>query len=183
MVAIFIGALALLLGFAVLVLPLLVTELSRPRDSLWGAVTLFLGLVLVTTHDRLTGAPILAVVSGFLLTSRLGCEVSLSRWNQLSHEEKIRLSSAERWTSGIKQIGAIILQPIGVLGSLIKLVFSTPKTNSIKKKWVRPENKSSEQQSPNQSVNKSDEGLPSSNEQVKQQPQETLEGQSASKDS
>ena len=56
------GALALLLGLAVLLLPLLTPELSRPRDVLWGAVVLLLGLVLVTSADRLTGAPMLGVV-------------------------------------------------------------------------------------------------------------------------
>lgn len=46
------GILALVLGLVILLLPLLATELSRPRDSFWGAVVLLLGLVLVTKIGR-----------------------------------------------------------------------------------------------------------------------------------
>ena len=42
MLATLAGFLALLLGLSLLLLPLLVTELSRPRDSAWGAVVLLL---------------------------------------------------------------------------------------------------------------------------------------------
>ena len=52
------GLLALPLGLSVLLLPLLLPELSRPRDSAWGALILLLGLVLVTSADRLSGAQI-----------------------------------------------------------------------------------------------------------------------------
>ena len=45
MVATLGGLAALLVGLAILLLPLLATELSRPRDSAWGAVMLLLGLV------------------------------------------------------------------------------------------------------------------------------------------
>jgi hypothetical protein len=55
MLAILGGTLALVLGLAVLLLPLLAPELSRARDAAWGAVVLLLGLVLVTTAERLTG--------------------------------------------------------------------------------------------------------------------------------
>jgi len=45
------GTLTLLVGLAVLLLPLLANELSRPRDAAWGAVVLLLGLVLVTCAE------------------------------------------------------------------------------------------------------------------------------------
>ncbi len=57
MVASLSGTLALAVGLAVLLLPLMASELSRPRDAMWGAVVLLLGLTLVTSADRLTGSP------------------------------------------------------------------------------------------------------------------------------
>ena len=81
------GSLALALGLAVMLLPLLSPELSRPRDAVWGAVLLLLGLVLVTGADRLSGSPMLAVLCGGLLIGRLGGEVMQLRWSQLTPEE------------------------------------------------------------------------------------------------
>jgi hypothetical protein len=102
------GLLALPFGLAVLLLPLLATELSRPRDSFWGAVVLLQGLVLVTTADRLSGAPMLAVLCGALLLGRLGLEVGQARWRQLTPEEQQRLGSWERWSTSLRQLGATL---------------------------------------------------------------------------
>ena len=99
MVATLGGLAALLVGLAILLLPLLATELSRPRDSAWGAVMLLLGLVVVSSRDRLTGAPMLAVLCGGLLIGRLGVEVGQGRWRQLTGDEQTRLGSIERWSS------------------------------------------------------------------------------------
>jgi hypothetical protein len=118
MVATLGGLLALPLGLAVLLLPLLATELSRPRDSAWGALVLLLGLVLVTSADRLSGAPMLGVVCAALLIGRLGVEVGLGRWRQLSDEERQRLGSTERWSTSFSQLGATLAQAGQQLGSL-----------------------------------------------------------------
>jgi hypothetical protein len=119
MLATFGGALALVVGVAVLLLPVLVSELSRPRDAAWGAVVLLLGLVLVTSAERLTGAPMLAVLCGGLLIGRLGGEVGLGRWRQLTPEERQRLGSGERWRSGLGQLGASLAGLLGVAGGAL----------------------------------------------------------------
>jgi hypothetical protein len=113
---------ALLAGLALLLLPLLVPELSRPRDAFWGAVVLLLGLVLVTSAERLTGAPMLAVLCGGLLIGRLGVEVGQGRWRLLTEEERQRLWSKERWQTSLSQIGAslgrLLQLASGVVGGL-----------------------------------------------------------------
>ncbi len=141
------GLLALLLGLAILLLPLLATELSRPRDSVWGAVVLLLGLVLVTSADRLTGAPMLGVLCGGLLIGRLTTEVSHGRWLQLSPEEQQRLWSAERWQTSLQQAGATVTHLVAQvsarstgLGQWLRQWLTErrqPKTSG--KRWVRPE--------------------------------------------
>ena len=95
MLAIIFGDFSLFIGFGLLLLPLLLTEVSRPRDALWGALFLLLGLVLVINNERFLGSPMIAVLCGALLIGRLGLEVAQSRLLQLSEEEKLRLRSIE----------------------------------------------------------------------------------------
>jgi len=147
------GSLALALGLAVMLLPLLSPELSRPRDAAWGAVVLVLGLTLVTSADRLTGAPMLAVLCGGLLIGRLGGEVVQLRWRQLTPEEQQGLASRERWKRSATELTA----SLGLLGSTVGRS-STAVSSSLAslmaalrggsgraamhrggKRWVRPE--------------------------------------------
>lgn len=143
MLAILGGTTALLLGLLILLLPLLAPELSRPRDSVWGALVLLLGLVLVTSAERLSGSPMLAVLSGGLLIGRLGTEVGQGRWLQLTPEERQRLWSAERWQNRTEQLMASIsrLVQIGVGASagLGEWIRERRASGSTTKRWVRPE--------------------------------------------
>ncbi|MCP9773556.1 hypothetical protein KBY66_13190 [Synechococcus sp. Tobar12-5m-g] len=142
------GILALLAGLTVLLVSLLVPELSRPRDAFWGALVLLLGLVLVTSAERLSGAPMLAVLCGGLLIGRLGTEVSLGRWRQLSDEERQRFWAQERWRTSLSQLGATLAQLVNglqasssSLGGWLKQRMSAKATQSpqVTKRWVRPE--------------------------------------------
>ncbi|MCP9840642.1 hypothetical protein KBY93_08325 [Synechococcus sp. J7-Johnson] len=141
------GFLALLAGLLVLLLPLLVPELSRPRDSVWGALVLVLGLVLVTSAERLSGAPMLAVLCGGLLIGRLSTEVGLGRWRQLSREEQVRLTGAERWRTSLQQLAAALMGLVSLAGSKLGVLLSwlkerreaSSKARETTKRWVRPE--------------------------------------------
>jgi len=143
MVATLGGLAALLVGLAILLLPLLATELSRPRDSAWGAVMLLLGLVVVSSRDRLTGAPMLAVLCGGLIMGRLAVEVGQGRWRQLTGDEQTRLGSIERWSSSLQQLGATTAKLSSLVGSAARGLGGwvgaqrQPKTTT--KRWIRPE--------------------------------------------
>lgn len=141
------GILALIVGLALLLLPVLVSELSRPRDSGWGAVVLLLGLVLVTSAERLTGAPMLAVLCGGLLIGRLGTEVAQARWRQLSSEEQAALRSSERWRTSLDQLLTVVGQLIAALLqtlTTLKQVLSQSlgqrrQSQGSGKRWIRQE--------------------------------------------
>ncbi|MFM2080959.1 MAG: hypothetical protein RLZZ219_1641 [Cyanobacteriota bacterium] len=140
------GSLALALGMAVMLVPLLSPELSRPRDAAWGAVLLLLGLVLITGADRLSGSPMLAVLCGGLLIGRLGGEVMQGRWRQLTPEEQQRLGSLERWQSSVGELGTTLSRSGGALrDSLVSLTAALGRgrgrsgMGGSAKRWVRPE--------------------------------------------
>ena len=146
MLATLAGDLCLLLGLAVLLLPLLATELSRPRDGIWGSVVLLLGLVLVTSSDRLRGAPMLAVICSALLISRLGSEVAQARWQRLSQEEQQRLRSKERWSTSLQQLGTSITTLLSNLSAAVGSLKPEPAAANREegssrsgKRWIRPD--------------------------------------------
>ncbi len=139
MLAIFFGCLCFVAGLVILFLPILATELSRPRDQLWGAVVLLLGLILFDSRERLYGAPILAVLVAALLISRLGVEVAQSRWQQLSTQEQFRFRSTDRWIKSFKQLGEISANFIGVFVGLFQLLRSIGNKKTTGKKWIRQE--------------------------------------------
>ncbi len=119
-----------------MLLPLVVTELSRPRDAAWGAVFLIWALVLITNNDRMGGAPMLAVLSSSLLIGRLGVEVAQNRWNQLSGDERVKLATLGRWTNSFSELN-MILRKLG--GNLINHSGARRTKAKVKKKWVRAE--------------------------------------------
>ena len=146
MLATIAGDLCLLLGLAVLLLPLLATELSRPRDGIWGGLVLLLGLVLVTSSDRLRGAPMLAVICSALLISRLGAEVAQSRWQRLSQEEQQRLQSKERWATSAQQLSTSVTSLLTNLRAAVSSLKPDPPAANREegssrsgKRWVRQE--------------------------------------------
>ena len=133
------GDLCLLFGLGLLLLPLLAVELSRPRDGVWGAVVLLLGLVLVTSSDRLRGAPMLAVLCGSLLISRLGAEVGQARWRALSEEEQQRLGSIDHWLTSVRQLGTAMGSLGEGLGGIARQLKPSGRSGVGDKVWVRPE--------------------------------------------
>ncbi|MEB3239101.1 MAG: Ycf66 family protein, partial [Cyanobacteriota bacterium] len=118
MLAILIGSLALLVGLALLLEPLLLPELSRPRDALWAAVVLLLGLVLVTAAERLQGAPMLGVLCGGLLVGRLGTEVGQQRWQQLPPDERLQLRTVAHWQRRALDLAVAVSRAVGLAGAL-----------------------------------------------------------------
>lgn len=144
MVASLSGTLALVVGLAVLMLPLLARELSRPRDAMWGAVVLLLGLTLVTSADRLTGSPMLAVLCGGLLIGRLGLEVLQLRWRALTPEEQQRLLSSERWQTSLNELLVSVTRGIAAVSAASGTVLAALQRGggskgSNRKRWVRAE--------------------------------------------
>ena len=133
------GYFFLILGLFILALPLILVELSRPRDWLIGGLFLFLGLFLLVENDILRGSINVLVISISILYGIMMLEIIQNRWFQLSFEEKKRISSFERWFESFKQLGQIF----ALLASGFLIFFKSLRNKSEKplteKKWVRPE--------------------------------------------
>ena len=133
------GYLFSFVGILILALPLMLVELSRPRDWLTGGLFLFLGLFLIVENDLLRGSINLFVISMAILYWKLIFEIIQTRWYQLSSEEKKRIGSFQRWFESFKQLG----QSFVLLGNGFLNFFKSFTIKSEKplkgKKWVHPE--------------------------------------------
>tara|TARA_B100001250_G_scaffold269573_1_gene232643 strand:+ start:92 stop:634 length:543 start_codon:yes stop_codon:yes gene_type:complete len=137
MAVLFIGYLAEFVGLTILFLPLLFRELSRPRDSIWGALIIIVGLMLITASDRFVGIPAIAVVFQAFIFGRLILEVSQNRLRVLSEQEIKSLQSIDRFKININQSFIAFAKLGPILFDFIKSL--QPKEKTIKKKWIRPE--------------------------------------------
>ena len=126
-------------GILILALPLLLVELSRPRDWLIGGLFLFLGLFLLVESDLLKGSINLLLISMTLLYGIMMSEIIKTRWHHLSLKEKKRIGSFERWFESFKQLSQIFV----LLGNGFLKIFQGFMTQAekpvVEKKWVRPE--------------------------------------------
>ena len=135
--AVLIGSLALVAGLLLMLLPLVASELARPRDSFWAAVVLLLGLVLVTASDRLTGAPMLGVLCGGLLIGRLGSEVGQQRWGSLEPAKQQRFSETSYWTQQLEQLRGAATKLLAAGGIVASWLQERLKKPEVSKRWVR----------------------------------------------
>ena len=133
------GYLFLFVGFLTLFLPLMLVELSRPRDWLMGGLFLFLGLFLLVENDLLRGSINLLVISMAILYGKMILEIIENRWYKLSPEEIKRIGSFQRWFESFKQLG----QSFALFGDGFLNFFKGFRTKFAKplkeKKWVHPE--------------------------------------------
>ena len=133
------GYLFLFVGLFVLFLPLMLVELSRPRDWLMGGLFSFLGLFLLVENDLFRGSINLLVIPMAILYGKMILEIIQNRWYQLSSEEKKRIGSFQRWFESFEQLG----QSFALLGNGFLNFFTSFTTKSDKtlkeKKWVHPE--------------------------------------------
>ena len=133
------GYLFLVVGLLILALPLILVELSRPRDWLIGGLFLFLGVFLLVENDFLRGSINLLVMSMSILIGLMMFEIIQNRWYQLSVAEKKRIGSFDRWFESIRQFWQILIQiGKGLLMNFKNFSFNSEKP-SKEKKWVRSE--------------------------------------------
>ncbi len=133
------GYFFLCVGLMILAVPLILVELSRPRDWLIGGLFLFLGLFLLVENDLLRDSINLLVISMTILFVKMMLEIIQNRWFHLSLEEKKQIRSFQRWFESFKELGQIV----ALLGNTFLNNFKSFSIKSEKpiteKKWVHPD--------------------------------------------
>tara|TARA_Y100001968_G_scaffold223542_1_gene206201 strand:- start:25 stop:543 length:519 start_codon:yes stop_codon:yes gene_type:complete len=133
------GYFFLFVGLLILALPLILVELSRPKDWLMGGLFLFLGLFLLVENEILRGSINLLVLSMAILYGKMILEISQNRWYQLGSEEKKRIGSFQRWFESFKQLGQIFASLGNGFLNLSNRLMTKSEKPLKEKKWVHPD--------------------------------------------
>ena len=137
----YLGSFYLAIGTIFVLVPIIYLELGRPKDLIKGFLNLLIGFILIIKNkiidDYLFGIFLLLTVLVFLYL----IELFLSRWNQLTDNEKKKLSTFLEFKNNFSKIlKAINLVVSNFTKPLNFFNYSRNNQNTTQKKWVRNDN-------------------------------------------
>ena len=137
----YLGYFYLAIGTIFVLVPIIYLELGRPKDLIKGFLNLLIGFILIIKNkiidDSLFGIFLLLTVLVFLYL----IELFLSRWNQLTDNEKKKLSTFLEFKNNFSKIlEAINLVVSNFTKPLNFFNYSRNNQNTTQKKWVRNDN-------------------------------------------
>ena len=134
----YLGTFYILVGTIYLTVPLIYLELGKPKDLIRAFLNLLIGLILIIKNKTLDEPFFVIFLFLTVLVIFYLVELFLSRWFQLTDNEKKKLSTFLEFKNNFLKI----LESINlVFGDFTKLSnffnFGTNNKNTPQKKWVR----------------------------------------------
>ena len=135
---VYLGIFYLLTGSVFLLVPLLYLELGRPKDLIKAFLNLSIGFILILKNKIVDESLFVIFLLLTLVAVLYLLELFLSRWNQLTDNEKKKLTTFLEFKNNFLKI----LESINlVFGDLTKssnfFNFRSINKNTTPKKWVR----------------------------------------------
>ena len=134
----YLGIFYVLIGFIFLSVPIIYLELGKPKDLIKAFLNLLIGLILIIKNKTIDESffVIFLLLTGLVIFYLL--ELFLSRWHQLTDNEKKKLTTFLEFKNNfLKIIEAINLGIGNFTKSLNIFNFASKIKNSTQKKWVR----------------------------------------------
>ena len=132
------GTFYILVGTIFLTVPIIYLELGKPKDLIKAFLNLLIGLILIIKNKTLDESffVIFLLLTGLVILYLV--ELFLSRWNQLTDNEKKKLTTFLEFKNNFSKI----LESINLIfGDLTKpsnfFNFGSNNKNTTQKKWVR----------------------------------------------
>ena len=134
----YLGTFYILVGTVYLTVPLIYLELGKPKDLIRAFLNLLIGLILIIKNKTLDESFFVIFLFFTVLVIFYLVELFLSRWYQLTDNEKKKLTTF----LGFKNNFSKILESINlVFGDFTKPLnffnFGSNNKNTSQKKWVR----------------------------------------------
>ena len=132
---IYLGSFYISIGAIFIFVPIFYLELGRPKDLIKAFFNLLIGFILITKNRTINELFFAILILLTFLIALYVIEIFLSRWNQLTDKEKIKLTTFLEFKSNLSKI----LEAINLgFGNFIKSFnFDKNNQNLSKKKWVR----------------------------------------------
>ena len=134
----YLGFFYVLIGALFIFVPIIYLELGRPKDLIKAFFNLLIGLILIIKNKTIDQSFILVL---FLLTVLVGfyiVEIFLSRWCQLTDNEKKKLTTFLEFKNNLSKILEAINLGVGNFAKPLDFFsFGRNNKNITPKKWVR----------------------------------------------
>ena len=135
---IYLGYFYILIGSIFLFIPLIYLEIGRPKDLIKAFLNLLIGIILIIQNKFFDNSfiAIYLVVTALFVFYLL--EIFSFRWNQLTDQEKSKLTTLMEFKKNLSKISeAINLAVRNFKNSLNFFKFDRSNENLHKKNWVR----------------------------------------------
>ena len=134
----FLGLFYILCGTIFLSVPIIYLELGKPRDLIKAFLNLVIGLILIIKNKTIDLPFFIIFLTLTVLVIFYLFELFLSRWRQLTDNEKKKLTTFLEFKNNFSKIFEAINLGFGnFTKSLNFLNFGSNNKNIIQKKWVR----------------------------------------------
>ena len=134
----YLGTIYIVIGTIFLTVPIIYLELGKPKDLIKAFLNLLIGLILIIKNQIIDESFFVIFLFLTVLVIFYLVELFLSRWYQLTDNEKKKLTTFLEFKNNFSKI----LESINLIfGDLTKLSnffnFGSNNKNTTQKKWVR----------------------------------------------
>ena len=132
------GTFYILVGTIFLTVPIIYLELGRPKDLIKAFFNLLIGLILIIKNKTIDQSFILIFSLFTVLVVFYIVEIFLSRWYQLTDNEKKKLTTFLEFKNNLSKILEAINLGVGNFAKSLNFFnFGANNKNTTQKKWVR----------------------------------------------
>ena len=135
---VYLGVFYIVIGTIYLFVPIIYLELGRPKDLVKAFLNLLIGLVLIIKNKTLDELFVVIILLLTVLVVLYLVELFLSRWHQLTDNEKKKLTTFLEFKNNLSKILEAIILGVGNFAKPLNFFnFGSKNQNTSPKKWVR----------------------------------------------
>ena len=135
---IYLGSFYILIGTIFLLVPIIYLELGKPKDLIKAFLNLLIGLMLIIRNQTIDKSFFVIFLLITVLIVLYVLELFLSRWYQLTNQEKNRLTTFLEFKNNLSKILAAINLGVRDFEKPLNFFnFGSNNKNTSPKKWVR----------------------------------------------